>query len=130
MGELTVRVVTPDRQLWRGAASFVRLRTVAGQIGILPGHEPMLASLAEGGVIDIRPIDGERLIAAVHGGFVSVDSDTVRILASVAETAAEIDVARVERALERLDAGTADEGEEPTASRRRAEARLRAVNWK
>jgi F-type H+-transporting ATPase subunit epsilon len=95
-------------------------RTTEGEIGILPGHEPVLGLLVTGQVT-IRTTDGATVLAAVHGGFLSVSDDTVSILAEVAELADEIDVARAKEALERAQGD--DDGEQ----RRRAETRLRVA---
>ncbi len=127
MGELTVRIVTPSRELWEGSAAFVGVRTTDGQLGVLPGHEPLLASLAEGGVVEVKPADGEPVVAAVHGGFVSVDADFVRVLASVAELAGEIDTKRAQEALARAQQAVAAGDDGMEAAERRASARLRAV---
>lgn len=65
---------------------MVVARTVEGQIGILPGHEPMLAVLAAGEVRVSLP-DGEKITANAEDGFLSVQSNTVQIVASRAELA-------------------------------------------
>jgi F-type H+-transporting ATPase subunit epsilon len=119
-GELNVELVAPDRRVWSGAASMIVARTTEGEIGILPGHEPVLGLLVSGQVT-VRTTDGDTVRAAVHGGFLSVSEDTVSILAEIAELAEEIDVARAEEALQRA------EGEEADEERRRAETRLRVA---
>ena len=125
MAELKVRLVAADRIVWSGAARSVVAKTYEGDIGILPGHEPVLALLADS-VLRIETTDGERVTAAVHGGFFSVDSDDVAILTGVAERAEEIDVARAQNALDRAKANGADDPAE-IAAIRRAESRLRAA---
>ena len=72
MAELTVQLVAVDRMLWKGQASIVTAQTTEGEIGILPGHEPLLGQLKDNGVVTIRPTDGERIVAAVQGGLLSV----------------------------------------------------------
>ena len=72
-------------------------------------------------------IEGDTIVAAVHGGFVSVDEDFVRVLASVAELAGEIDAKRAQEALERAQQAVAAGDEGMEAAERRASARLRAV---
>ena len=121
-----VELVAVERQLWAGQALQVSARTTDGDIGVLPGHAPILGVLAEGGVVRIKRAEGDELVAAVHGGFVSVSSDVVRVLAETAELSEEIDVARAQAALQRASTA-APEDEDAVAARGRAEARLRAV---
>ena len=125
MSQLNVQLVAADRAVWSGVASIVIARTVDGDLGVLPGHEPMLAELADG-VVTIRAVDGEDAVAAVHGGFISVEGDTVSLLAESAELADEIDVARARRALERATSGEASDAD-LSQDQRRAETRLRAA---
>jgi F-type H+-transporting ATPase subunit epsilon len=118
---MRVMLVTPERQVWSGDADMVIARTTDGEIGVLPGHEPVLAALAPG-VVRIDPAGDEPEIrAAVHGGFLSVTADGVSLLAEVAEMSNEIDPARASEALQRAHA----EGD--VAGARRAESRLRAA---
>jgi F-type H+-transporting ATPase subunit epsilon len=81
MAALNVSVVSADREIWSGEASMVVARTVEGQIGILPGHEPMLAVLASGEVRVSLP-SGENVTANAEDGFLSVQSNVVQIVAS------------------------------------------------
>ena len=67
---LDVHVVTPEEEVWAGDADFLIARSVGGEIGILPGHEPVLAVLAPGPLI-IRKQGGD-VSAVVDGGFLSV----------------------------------------------------------
>ncbi|MCU1679043.1 MAG: synthase epsilon subunit, partial [Frankiales bacterium] len=109
-----------------GQALQISARTLDGDIGVLPGHAPILGVLADGGVVRIKRAEGDELVAAVHGGFVSVSSDVVRVLAERAELSEEIDVARAKAALDRTANADPDD-EDAVAARARAEARLRAV---
>jgi F-type H+-transporting ATPase subunit epsilon len=123
MAEMQVELVAVERRLWSGQAHFVLARTTVGDIGVLPGHEPVLAQMVEAGVVRIDATDGTRLSAAVHGGFLSVTPEVVTVLAEFAELSEEIDVTRARRALDRAD--TSDP--EGVAAARRAEVRLRAA---
>jgi F-type H+-transporting ATPase subunit epsilon len=123
---LAVQLVAADRSVWSGEATIVIARTVDGDLGVLPGHEPMLAELASG-VVLARTTDGEVVAAAVHGGFISVENDTVSLLAEVAELAHEIDVERARAALERAANGGTDDEESLIEAQKRAETRLRAA---
>lgn len=119
MAEMTVDLVAVERKLWSGQASFVSAQTTEGQIGIMPGHEPLLGQLVENGIVSIVPLEGERITAAVQGGFFSVTASTVRILAESAEFASEIDI---DAARQVLADGSASEEEQLVA-----EGRVRAV---
>jgi len=67
---LEVHLVTPEREVWTGEADFVTARAVDGDLGVLPGHAPLLAALAVGPVfIDAG---GSRIAVAVDGGFLHV----------------------------------------------------------
>ncbi|MGN6750966.1 MAG: F0F1 ATP synthase subunit epsilon [Intrasporangium sp.] len=80
MSSLKVEMVAADRKVWEGEAKFVRGRTASGELGILPGHTPLLGAIVEGEVT-IEAMDGSRHQAKVDGGFLSVDSDVVTIVA-------------------------------------------------
>ncbi|WP_026818030.1 F0F1 ATP synthase subunit epsilon [Arthrobacter castelli] len=82
--ELEVEIVAADHFVWSGAATMVKGRTTDGEIGILPGHSPVLAVLAEG-ELAIEPVSGSRISVQVDGGFFSVDSNRVVIVADNAQ---------------------------------------------
>jgi len=121
VAELEVALVAVDREVYRGEATMVVARTTEGEIGVLPGHTPLLGELADGGVVTITEAGGGSVVAAVHGGFLSITDEGVTILAEVAELATDIDVARAQSALEKARS----EGDD--AATRRAEGRLRAA---
>lgn len=97
MADITVQLVSVDRMLWSGQATMVTAETTEGEIGVLPGHEPLLGQLTETGVVTIHPVEGERHVAAVSGGFLSVSPDKVTILAEDARWVSELDQATSER---------------------------------
>jgi F-type H+-transporting ATPase subunit epsilon len=125
MAELNVSLVAVDRKLWSGTASMVSAMTLEGEIGIMPRHEPVLALLANSPV-RIHCTDGNLVTVAVHGGFFSVDSDTVAILADAAELSSEIDVERARDALTRARTAGTDHPE-VVAAIARAETRLKVA---
>ncbi|RVW02626.1 F0F1 ATP synthase subunit epsilon [Rhodococcus xishaensis] len=92
MAEMTVELVAVEQRLWSGSAKLVTAQTTEGEIGVMPGHEPVLGQLVEAGVVAITTVDGDRVVAAVHGGFLSVTATTVTILAEAADLAEDIDV--------------------------------------
>lgn len=120
---MQVQLVAPDRMVWSGEAEIVLARTVDGELGILPRHAPLLGVLVENPVT-IRRADEGDLVAAVHGGFLSVSDDGVSVLAEIVELADEIDVPRAREALERSKDSDDDADK---AAARRATARLKAA---
>lgn len=88
MSSLSVEMVAADRKVWEGQAKFVRARTTQGELGVLPGHSPILGLLVEGDVM-IQGLDGARHTATVDGGFFSVDSDVVTIVAERVDVSAQ-----------------------------------------
>ena len=129
MAELQVDLVSVDRRLWSGEATMVIARTTEGEIGILPGHAPVLGVLVDGSTVEIREAGGETLLVAVDGGFLSVDDTAVRILAESAVLGSDVDVAAARAELQDNQThqdGDADGGEGAVLARR-AQARLRAA---
>jgi len=102
-------VVTPERQLLRETVVDVAIPGLDGQLGILPGHAPLMTELGIG-ELSYRTSAGSQPVAlAVISGFAEVLPDRVTVLAETAERAEEIDLARAEeakaRAEKRLSAG-------------------------
>ena len=83
---LQVELVSADSKVWSGDASMVVARTVEGDIGLLPGHAPLLAVLAAG-EIKISPASGSDVFATVDGGFLSVEHDRVTLVSDSAALA-------------------------------------------
>ena len=82
---MQVELVTPEQVLYQGEASMVIVRTLDGDIGILPGHAPVLGALRPGRVRIVKP-DGSEEVAVVDSGFVEVIDDRVTILADGARS--------------------------------------------
>jgi F-type H+-transporting ATPase subunit epsilon len=81
---LHVELVSVEREVWSGEADSVIARTTEGEIGILPGHAPLLGQLAEGFDVRILQAGGSELAITVSGGFLSVTEGGVTILAESA----------------------------------------------
>src|SRR6195952_2239055 len=126
MAEMQVDLVAVERQIWSGPAQMVVARTVDGDIGVMPGHAPLLAQLREGFAARIIEPDGTVRAVAVHGGFLSVTKDGVSILAEDAQLSEDIDVTQARAAYERAKA-TGTESAETEAELRRARAQLLAA---
>jgi F-type H+-transporting ATPase subunit epsilon len=125
---LAVELVSPERTLFSGDATMVRARTVGGgDIAFLSGHAPFVGAL-DNWVVEITLAEGGREVAAVHGGFVEVSDDHVKILSDLAELSSQIDVERARRARERAEAAVQrGDDDHATADLARATARLVAV---
>lgn len=80
---LNVKVVAATGEIWAGVASQVIATTLEGQIGILTGHQPVLALLAQGEV-RITTESGDKVSVNAEDGFLSVDHDVVTIVAGEA----------------------------------------------
>ncbi len=80
MATLRVELVAADQAVWTGEAKMVVAKTVEGEIGLLPGHEPMLAILSSGEV-RITLEDGNVIKANADDGFLSVENNVVAVVA-------------------------------------------------
>ncbi len=123
---MQVDLVAVERAVWSGPATLVVARTVDGDIGVMPGHAPLLAQLKEGFAARIQQSDGATIGVAVHGGFLSVTAEGVSILAEDAQLEDEIDVRHAWENYERAKAIGTDSAE-AEADLRRARAQLLAT---
>ena len=125
---LRVELVSPERVLLSVDATRVIARTIGGgDIAFLTGHAPFIGAL-DTWPLEILCDDGHVELAAVHGGFISVTDDQVKILSDVAELAGQIDIARAEVARDAAQAampsGDEARGSAAAADLARANARL------
>ena len=98
---LTLEIVTPDARVYSDTIDTVVIPTVEGEVGILPGHIPLLTQVEHG---ELRVTKGnETLLLAISGGFAEVDGDRVQVLAEHAITEEKIDEKAVEAALKRAE---------------------------
>ena len=118
---LQIELVAADRVVWSGQASQVSARTVEGDLGVLVGHAPLLSLLVPG-VVEIKPLDGEVVRAAVAEGFLSVADNHVSILSEDAFLASEVDASATRAELE---AAQSDDDQDAVL---RAEAKLRLID--
>lgn len=113
MASLRVVVVSPEREVYAGEADSVVAKGVEGDVGILPGHAPMLIELA------IHPLRVKRQgqrdeVLLVDGGFLHVtpgEETRVDVLAEYAELATEVDVAAARARTDELRRRAEDTGE-------------------
>ena len=95
----SLEVATPERLVFREAATEAQIPAKGGYIGVLPGHAPLLSELGVGYASYVS--EGRTFYFALHGGFIEVLPDKVRVLARTLEKADEIDVRRAEAAFQR-----------------------------
>jgi len=124
---MQVQIITPEKTMFKGECDGITLPSITGELTILPGHLPLLTPLKSG---EIALHHGsERQHMAVHGGFVEVTEDGVKLLTDAAELEEEVDERRAQEALERAqrakeEATTQLETAEALGAIERAVARL------
>ena len=125
---MTIRceIVSQDRTVFQGDVDIVVLPGIAGEMGILPHHAPVLAILKYG-VIKLRK-DGKEELFTVAGGMAEVQPDIVTILADAAENIEEIDITRAQAAKKRAEDALAKIAPEDHDAYLRMEAALRRSN--
>jgi F-type H+-transporting ATPase subunit epsilon len=96
-----LEIATPERLLIREQVSEAQVPAANGYLGVLPGHAPLLAALGTGELTYVA--GGRRSSLSIDGGWVEVLPDRVRVLATHAEKASEIDAKRAEEALHRAE---------------------------
>ncbi|MGH3874524.1 MAG: F0F1 ATP synthase subunit epsilon [Pseudonocardiaceae bacterium] len=125
MAEMSVELVAVERKVWSGNATSVFAETTEGELGVLPGHTPLLGELVEGGIVTVTTTGGETVTAAVFGGFLSITGEKVSVLAEAAELADEVDPQAAREALAQADAEP--DQDRADSMRARATARLKAA---
>jgi F-type H+-transporting ATPase subunit epsilon len=98
---LILEIVTPEARIYSETVDGVTIPTVDGEVGILPGHIPLVTQVDEGLLIITKGATTEAL--AVVGGFAQVSGDKVSILADHAITEGKIDESVVEAAMARAE---------------------------
>jgi len=94
-----LEIATPERLLAREQVSDAQIPALKGYLGVLPGHAPLLGELGIGELT--YTAEGRRRSLAVHGGWVEVQPEQVRVLTDRAERADEIDQERARKSLDR-----------------------------
>jgi F-type H+-transporting ATPase subunit epsilon len=130
---LALEVVTPERLLVHEDVTAVQVLAANGYLGVLPGHAPLLAELGIGFLN--YETGGKRRYLAVHGGYLEILANRVRVLVTAAERAEEIDVERAKAAMKRaqdemLNASLGVDPAVALGAMARAQARLDAAAQK
>ena len=102
MASLNVDVVSAEEAIFAGEAKFVSLPGEAGELGILPGHTPLISRIRPGTLKIVRPDDSEEVVF-VAGGILEVQPGAVTVLADTAIRAADLDEAKAEAARQRAE---------------------------
>jgi F-type H+-transporting ATPase subunit epsilon len=98
---LALEIVTPEGQVYSATVDTVVVPTVWGEIGILPGHLPLITQVADG---ELRVTqEGRTKSLVIGGGFAEIEGDRVKVLAEFAISEAHIDEHAVENALRRAE---------------------------
>ena len=99
--KIQLEVVTPERRVLAEPVDMVTVPGLGGELGILPGHTPLISQLQTGVLTYVQ--DGKSYQLHVSGGFVEVRDDHVSVLAEVAERPDEIDAARAKLSRDQLE---------------------------
>jgi F-type H+-transporting ATPase subunit epsilon len=127
---ISLNIVTPESVAFQGEVESLVVPAVEGQLGILPGHAPLLAQLSPG-VVKIREGEDVRFLS-VSGGFVEVLQGQASLFAETAELGEDVDAERARQAAEKARAALQGAGRndqtwaEAEAALKRALVRLRA----
>ena len=125
--KIKLDIVTPEKVAYSDDVSMVIARTTAGDIGILPGHAPLIAALITW-PLRIITDDGEQQIA-LCGGFIEVQPEKITILANCAELPEEIDVARAETAKVRAESRLQGSKEDIDVARAERALNRAMIRW-
>jgi F-type H+-transporting ATPase subunit epsilon len=123
---LTLELATPTRMVVTAEVDEVVAPGSEGYFGVLPGHAPFLTTLGIGELT--YRIGRDQYHVAISGGFAEVRNDKVIVLSDTAETPADIDRARAERARDRAEARLTGRTAEDIDYNRARAALVRALN--
>ncbi|HEU4479893.1 MAG TPA: F0F1 ATP synthase subunit epsilon [Pyrinomonadaceae bacterium] len=132
--QLQLDVVTPERRVLSEAVDSTTIPGLNGELGILPGHTPLISQLKTGVLSYTR--DGKTSQLHVSGGFVEVRDDRVSVLAEIAERPEEIDASQARSTRERVEkqlsawTGTEEELEQARVDLERAQIRVQLATGK
>jgi F-type H+-transporting ATPase subunit epsilon len=130
--QIQLEVVTPERRVLSESVESVTAPGLGGELGILPGHTPLISQLQTGVLTYVS--GGKTQQLHVSGGFIEVKDDVVSVLAEIAERPEEIDAARARLAREHVEkqltswTGTEEDFEQARAKLERSMVRLQLAN--
>ena len=126
-----LRLLTPDGEAYNQSVSFVRFKNSLGEVGVLPGHSPLISDIVPSGLL-IRSENGQEQVYFVPGGIAHIHLQEAVLLVPYVEHSGDIDKERAKtaekRAVARLAKGTAySEKTEAWLALQRAKTRLLLV---
>ena len=104
---MNVHVITPERTLPVLPASHVTFTAVDGEVGVRPGHAPLVAQLAVGFAL-VRTADGRETLLAIRGGVALVLNNEIKLFTEQAEDINHIDMDKIQKRLDQLGSAKAD----------------------
>lgn len=132
--QLQLEVVTPERRVLSESVDMATIPGLNGELGILPGHTPLISQLKTGILSYLK--DGKTFQLLISGGFIEVRDDHVSVLAEVAERPEEIDAAQARSQRESVEkqlsgwTGTEEDLEKARVDLERAQVRLQLATGK
>ena len=132
--QLQLEVVTPERRVLLESVDMTTIPGLSGELGILPGHTPLISQLKTGILSYLK--DGKTFQLHISGGFIEVRDDHVSVLAEIAERPEEIDAAQAcllrESVEKQLSAwtGTEEDLEKARVDLERAQVRVQLATGK
>src|ERR1700694_3881953 len=130
--QLELEVVTPERRALVESVEMVTVPGFGGELGILPGHTPLISQLQTGVLSYVK--DGRTFQLHVSGGFVEVNQDRVSVLAEIGELTEEVDAARARLKREHVEktlnswTGTEEDFEKARVKLERSMVRLQLAS--
>ena len=97
MATFNLTIVSAERKIFEGEVKQIQATGVEGELGILPGHTPLLTAIKRG-IVKFTLQDGNEEVIYVSGGFLEVQPNIVTVLADVAIRGSELDADRIREA--------------------------------
>ena len=132
--QLQLEVVTPERRVLLESVEMTTIPGLSGELGILPGHTPLISQLKTGILSYLK--DGKTFQLHISGGFIEVRDDHVSVLAEIAERPEEIDAAQARSLRESVEkqlsawTGTEEDLEKARVDLERTQVRLQLATGK
>ena len=126
MASIHVEVVSAESSIYSGEASFIALPGESGELGILPGHTPLITRLRPGSV-RIEKLDGSEEFVFVAGGILEVQPNAVTVLADTAIRGADLDEAKASEAKRKAEELMATRGSDIEFAHAQSEFALAAA---